>query len=283
MGRFNGKVAMVTGAARGQGRAHALALASEGADVILVDILENLSTIDYGLGTDQDLAETVARVEALDRRALAVRADVRSQQAIDEAVAAGISEFGQIDILIANAGVWALEPFWTISEEQWAQMQDVVLAGAWRSAKAVAPHMIARRSGAIVMTSSVNGIEAGPGHAHYTAAKHGVLGLMKTVAIELAPYGVRCNAVCPGAMDTAMNDWQGAYDFMAGHAGGTAEDRRVGGRHWSALAGRSMLPAESVARAAAFLASDDASEITGVALPVDGGHLALPGFNTNPV
>jgi NAD(P)-dependent dehydrogenase (short-subunit alcohol dehydrogenase family) len=130
---------------------------------------------------------------------------------------------------------------------------------------------------------SVNGLEAGPNFAHYTAAKHGVIGLMKSLAVEMAPYGVRCNAICPGFVDTRMNDWQGCYDMMAGHPGGTPEDRVESSRNWSALAGRAMLTPETISRAAVFLASDDAADITGVALPVDGGHMVLPSFNTAPV
>lgn len=282
MSRLDGKVAFITGGARGQGRAHALTLAREGADIVVVDIADEIQSVPYDLARSEDLEETVAQVEDLDRRALAIQADVRSRQQLDEAVSRGIGELGKIDILCANAGIWSRAPFWEISDEMWHDMIDVNLTGVWRSAKAVAPHMIERRQGAIAMTSSVNGLEPGPNYAHYVAAKHGVVGLVRNVALDLAPFGVRCNAVCPGAIDTPMNDWQGAYDMFAGHEGGTREDRSEGGRHFHALAGRSLLPPEALSNAILWLVSDEAEHVTGVALPVDAGHMILPSVNQAP-
>lgn len=171
------------------------------------------------------------QVEALDRRVVAVDADVRDQGALDAAVARGISEFGRIDILIANAGIWTQAPFWEITDQQWDKMIGVNLTGVWKSAKAVAPHMIERRSGSIVITSSANGIEPGRNYAHYVTAKHGVIGLMKNIALELAPYGIRCNSINPGAIRTPMTDHQAAWDMFAGHEGGTeaGHHRATGG------------------------------------------------------
>ena len=201
-GDLLGKVAMVTGAARGQGRAHATTLARHGADVIAVDIAAQIDTVPYPLGTEEELAETAKAVEELDRRVLTVQADVRSQTQLDHAVRRGLAEFGQIDILVANAGIYGITPFWEITDAEWDNMIATNLSGVWRSAKAVAPHMIERGSGSIIMTSSVNGLEPGANYAHYVSAKHGVLGLMRTVALELAPKGIRCNAICPGSVDT---------------------------------------------------------------------------------
>lgn len=283
MGRLDGKVALVTGAARGQGRAHATTLAREGADIIAVDIADQISTVRYPMSQPDDLAETARQVEELDRRALPVQADVRSQTALDEAVARGVTEFGQIDILVANAGIYSLAPFWKLTEEQWDDMLGVNLTGVWKSAKAVAPHMIERRTGAIVLTSSVNGLEPGLNYAHYVSAKHGVIGLMRTVALELAPYAVRCNAVCPGAIDTGMTNWQGAYNMFAGHDQGTRDDLVQGARHFHALAGSNVLPPEVIANAALWLVSDESAQVTGVAMPVDAGHMLLPGVNQSPV
>jgi SDR family mycofactocin-dependent oxidoreductase len=279
---LTGKVAFVTGAARGQGRSHALTLAAAGADIIAIDLCTDIDTIPYHLGTEDDLAETVAEIEKLDRRAVGIKADVRSSEQLDAAVAQGIAALGPIDILIINAGVWALAPLWELTEQQWQDMIDVDLTGVWRSLKAVLPAMVERRSGAVVITSSVNGFETGGGMSHYVAAKHGVLGLMKNAALELGPYNVRCNAVCPGLIDTKMNDWQGVYDMMAGHEGGTPEDRQNAGYNWNVLAGRSLLSPQAISNAVLFLASDAASEITGVSLAVDGGHMILPGFNPSP-
>jgi NAD(P)-dependent dehydrogenase (short-subunit alcohol dehydrogenase family) len=198
MGLLDGKVALITGGARGQGRAHALTSAREGADVVLVDIADQLETVPYRMATPDDLAETVRQVEALDRRALAVPADVRDQGQLDEAVRRGIAELGKIDILIANAGIWTQGPFWELSEQSWDEMIGVNLTGVWKSAKAVAPHMIERQTGSIVITSSVNGLEPGMNYAHYVAAKHGVIGLMKNIALELAPTGCAATRSTPG-------------------------------------------------------------------------------------
>jgi SDR family mycofactocin-dependent oxidoreductase len=283
-GDLLGKVAMVTGAARGQGRAHATTLARHGADVIAVDIAAQIDTVPYPLGTEEELAETAKAVEALDRRVLTVQADVRSQTQLDHAVRRGLAEFGQIDILVANAGIYGITPFWEITDAEWDNMIATNLSGVWRSAKAVAPHMIERGSGSIVMTSSVNGLEPGANYAHYVSAKHGVLGLMRTVALELAPKGIRCNAVCPGSVDTGMTNWAGVYNMMAEHSNGTRDDLMSGGKYFHALKGTGMLHPDVVADAVAWLSSDAASAVTGVvALPVDAGHLLLTGTNPAPV
>jgi SDR family mycofactocin-dependent oxidoreductase len=280
---LRGKVALITGAARGQGRSHAVTLAAAGADIVAADICRPVTTAPYPLATRDDLDATVAEVEKLDRRALAAECDIRSSADLDAAVAAGRAEFGKIDILVANAGIWALGPLWELTDEQWQDVLDINLTGTWRSIKAVAPSMIENRGGAIVVTASVNGLEAGAGMAHYVAAKHGVIGLMKNAALELGPHNIRCNAVCPGIVDTQMNDWQGCYDMMAGHPGGTPEDRRDGAYSWSALAGRGLLSPSTISKAVLWLASDDSADVTGVALPIDGGHSVLPGINPDPV
>jgi SDR family mycofactocin-dependent oxidoreductase len=283
MGLLDGKVAFITGGSRGQGRAHAVTSAREGADVILVDVVDQIETVPYTTARAEDMAETVRQVEALDRRALAITGDVRSQESLDSAVARGIAEFGKIDILIANAGIWTQAPFWEITEQAWGQMVDINLSGVWRSAKAVAPHMIQRQSGSIVMTSSINGLEPGMNYAHYVAAKHGVIGLMKNVALELAPYGIRCNSINPGAIKTPMTDHQGAWDMFAGHPGGTEADMLEGGYHFGALKGTTFLPPEVIANTALYLNSELAAAVTGVTIPVDAGHMLLTGVNNNPV
>ena len=283
MGLLDGKVALITGGARGQGRAHALTSAREGADVVLVDIADQLETVPYRMATQEDLAETVRQVEALDRRALAVTADVRDQAQMDEAVTRGIAEFGKIDILIANAGIWTQGAFWEITDQAWDEMIGVNLTGVWKSAKAVAPHMIERQSGSIVITSSVNGLEPGMNYAHYVAAKHAVIGLMKNIALELARYGVRCNSINPGAIKTPMTDHQGAWDMFAGHEGGTEADMLEGGYHFHALKGMTFMPPQVIADTALYLNSDLAAAVTGVTIPVDAGHMLLTGVNPDPV
>ncbi|HXP54820.1 MAG TPA: mycofactocin-coupled SDR family oxidoreductase [Streptosporangiaceae bacterium] len=283
MGMLDGKVALITGGSRGQGRAHAVTCAREGADVIIVDIADQLATVPYPMARQGDLDETVRQVEALDRRILALKGDVRDQSQLDAAVAQGIAEFGRIDILIANAGIWTQAPFWELTDDQWDEMIGVNLTGVWKSAKAVAPHMIERRTGSIVITSSTNGIEPGLNYAHYVAAKHGVIGLMKNIALELAPYGIRCNSINPGAIRTPMTDHQGAWDMFAGHPGGTEADLIEGGYHFTALAGTTFMDPQVIADTALYLNSDLAAKVTGVTIPVDAGHLILTGVNNTPV
>jgi SDR family mycofactocin-dependent oxidoreductase len=283
MGLLDGQVVFVTGGARAQGRAHAVVSAREGADVAIVDVSSNVVEVPYPLATAEDMRETVRLVEALGRRIVAVEADVREQSQLDAAVDRTLDELGRIDALVANAGIWSQADFWEMSEQLWHEMLDVNLAGVWRSAKAVAPHMIDRRSGSIVMTSSVNGIEPGKTYAHYSASKFGVVGLMKTVAAELAPHGVRCNSVHPGAVMSGMVDHQPARDRYAGHPGGTMDDVLAAGRRYGALRGTTFMDPENIANAALYLNSALASHVTGTELVIDAGHLLMPGVNSDPV
>lgn len=281
MGLLDGKVVFITGGARGQGRAHAVTSAREGADVILFDIVEPVATTQYRTATAEDMTQTVKQVEHLGRRAIGVAGDVRAQSDLDGAVSRGISEFGKIDIIIANAGIWGVKPFWEMDDQTWTEMLDINLTGVYRSTRAVATHMMKRQSGSIVITSSVNGLEPGLNYAHYVAAKYGVIGLMQSIALELAPYGIRANAISPGAIDTPMTDHQAAYDLFAGHPGGTPEDRNEGGHSFHALKSKGFLSPQVIADTALYLNSELAAAVTGVVIPVDAGHLLLPGVNTN--
>jgi SDR family mycofactocin-dependent oxidoreductase len=280
---LEGQVALITGAGRGQGRSHALKLAEAGARVVCTDIGQDVPTMKYSLATRAELEETVEMVKAMGGEALGVVADVRSQESLDQAMAQTLSTFGQLDVVVANAGVWGLGNFWELSEEEWSETQDIVLAGVWRTMKAAAPTMMRQRSGSMVLISSVNGLEGGAKFAHYTAAKHGVLGLMRAAALELGPFNIRVNAICPGFMDTKMNEWQGAYDMMAGHDGGTPEDRINNAFGWNVLPGRGVLPVEAISHGVVYLASDLAEHVTGIELKIDGGHTVLNGLNTNPI
>jgi SDR family mycofactocin-dependent oxidoreductase len=285
MDLLNGKVVMITGGSRGQGRAHAVVSARAGADVVILDVTEKTPdqpSLSYGLATEEDMAATVKEVESLGRRIIAVPGDVRVQSDIDSAVDQAIDRFGQLDVMIANAGIQSHAPFWELSEEDWQTVLDVNLSGAWRSAKAVAPHMIERQTGSIVMISSVNGFEPGPTYAHYTSAKHGMVGLMKTVALELARHGVRCNAIHPGFVRSGLTDNQEAWDMYAGHPGGTPDDMVGAGRSYGVLKGTTYMEGDVIANAALFLNSALASNITGVSLPVDSGHMLMSGINTSP-
>ncbi len=283
MGLLEDQVVFITGAARGQGRAHAVASARQGADVALLDLLQDIPTVGYPMATEEDLALTVKEVEAAGRRALTFVGDVRSQQTLDAAVQETVATFGKIDAVVANAGIWSQAPFWELSEDHWEQMISINLTGVWKTAKAVAPHMIERGSGSIVMISSMDGEEAGENYAHYVAAKHGVLGLMRDCAAELARHGVRCNAIMPGAIDTAMLDNQPAYDMIAGHPGGSRDDLISGGHHYAPLRDTSLLDPMHVANAAVFLHSELAAKITGIRVPVDAGHMLVKGYVHDPV
>ncbi|CAN5339116.1 mycofactocin-coupled SDR family oxidoreductase [soil metagenome] len=282
MGLLDGKVVFITGGGRGQGRAHAVVSAREGADIVFVDTTKPFGTVPYAHTTAEDMAETVSQVEALDRRVLAIEADVRDQDALDSAVASGLAQFGQIDCLIANAGIWTLGPVHLMSRETWQEMLDINITGVWQSVKAVVPHMIERQQGSIVMTSSVNGLEGGPYFSHYTAAKFAVVGFMKAIAVELGPQGIRANTVNPGTVLSGMTNNQQGYDMMAGHPDGTYEDLLAAGKTYGVLKGSGFMQPEVIANAALFLNSSLASNITGIALPVDSGHLAMAGINLDP-
>jgi SDR family mycofactocin-dependent oxidoreductase len=284
MGLLEGKTVLITGGSRGQGRQHALVSAREGADIIIVDTLEQIGSVTYPMVTQADIDETVRQVEALDRRILPIVGDVRKQAELNAAVEKGLAEFGKIDCLIANAGIFSLAPSWELDEEAWDDMIAVNLTGVWKSAKAVLPHMIERGTGSIVMTSSINGLEPGENYVHYCAAKYGVVGVMKTIALEVAKFGIRVNSVHPGAILTPMTSWQGAWDMMSGKGAGegTEEDLVAAGYSFHALKGAGMLHPHVIADAALWLNSDLAAAVTGISVPVDAGHLLQPGYNANP-
>ncbi|GLZ49327.1 putative short-chain dehydrogenase/reductase [Actinomycetospora sp. NBRC 106375] len=204
MGKLDGRVALITGGARGQGRSHALAFAREGADIVMCDLVEGIDTIPCKMPDADDLADSVKQVEALDRRALGIKADVRDSLQLAGVVEQALATFGHIDILIANAGVVTPVPFVDISDEDWSVMLDINLGGVFKAIRAVAPHMIERGYGRIVATSSMVGRSPVGMLAHYVAAKWGVIGLVKSAAQELAPHGITVNAICPTNVNTDM-------------------------------------------------------------------------------
>ena len=274
MTNLEGKVALVTGAARGQGRSHAIRLAEDGADIVAIDIAAPIPTAYYPPATAADLKLTAKLVEAEGVRVLTAEADVRDQLALDDVVARALAAFGRIDIVVANAGTASHAPTWELADDQWQNVLDVNLTGVWRTVKACVPSMITRgQGGAIVLTSSLAGLHGYGNIASYVAAKHGVNGLMRTLANELGGYSIRVNSVCPGLINTdmMMNDETYAM-FCPDVAHPTMEDARQVFRAMQLLP-LDWLEPRDVSNAIAFLVSDQARAITGVALPVDGGQL----------
>lgn len=272
-GRVEGKVAFITGAARGQGRAHAVRLAEEGADIIAVDICKQIDSVRIPLSTPEDLAETADLVKGHNRRVYTAEVDTRDFDALKAAVDAGVEQLGRLDIIVANAGIGnGGETLDKTGQDDWDDMIDVNLGGVWKTVKAGVPHILAGgRGGSIILTSSVGGIKAYPHCGHYVAAKHGVVGLMKTFAVELGAQNVRVNSVHPTNVNTPlfMNDGTMKL-FRPDLENPGPEDVKVVGQLMHTLPIGWVEP-EDIANAVLFLASDEARYITGVQLPVDGG------------
>jgi len=274
-GRVAGKVAFITGAARGQGRSHAIRLAQEGADIIAVDLCAQVSSVPYAMSTPADLAETVKEIEALDRRIVATQADVRDYGAVKAAVDDGVAQLGRLDIVSANAGIFSFGTLEELDDATWQDMIDINLTGVWHAAKAGIPHLRAAGGGSIILTSSTAGLKAIPNTGHYNSAKHGVVGLMRTLARELAPDMIRVNSVHPTAVDTDMIQNSATYALFAPDLPEAERTKEVLAPRFGVM---NLLPIPwvepvDVSNAVVFLASDDARYITGVALPVDAGTL----------
>ena len=276
MGLVDGKVALVTGAGRGQGRSHALRLAAEGADVIAVDIGGGrVETISYELASEADLDATVEEIEGMGRRAIKAVADVRSLSDLQAAVDTGLSELGKVDIVSANAGIGSWAVAWEMTEQQWQDMIDINLTGVFNATRAALPSMVERgEGGSIVLTSSTAGLRAYANTAHYTAAKHGVIGLMKVLAQEAGPHRIRVNAVCPTTVRTPLVINASTFELFAPHLENpTEDDVREPFEGLNILPGVAWIEPEDVSDAVLFLCSDAAKYITGVALPIDAGNI----------
>ena len=273
-GRVEGKVAFITGAARGQGRAHAVRLAQEGADIIAVDICKKIDTVDLiAASTPEDLAETADLVKGHNRRIYTAEVDVRDFEALKAAVDTGVEQMGRLDIIVANAGIGnGGQTLDKTSEVDWTAMIDINLGGVWKSVKAGVPHILAGgRGGSIILTSSVGGLKAYPHTGHYVAAKHGVVGLMRTFAIELGAQNIRVNSVHPTNVNTPLFMNEGTMKlFRPDLENPGPDDMKVVGQLMHTLPIGWVEP-EDIANAVLFLASDEARYITGVTLPVDGG------------
>jgi (+)-trans-carveol dehydrogenase len=274
-GRVEGKVAFITGAGRGQGRSHAVRLAEEGADIIAIDICHDVDGA-LPMATPEDLAETVKLVEAQDRRIIATQADVRDYDALKAAVDDGVAQLGRLDIVLANAGIASLGgPVQDMDPRNWQNTIDINLSGLWNSTRAAIPHMIAGgRGGAIVLTSSVGGMHAMPNMSHYVSAKHGVVGLMRSLAVELGQHHIRVNSVHPTNVNTPMFMNEGTYKlFRPDLENPTADDVAPIAAQFMHVLPHGWVEPEDVSNAILFLVSDEARYITGVPLPVDLGAL----------
>jgi SDR family mycofactocin-dependent oxidoreductase len=272
MGRVDGKVAFITGAARGQGRSHAVRLAEEGADIIAVDICQSLPTVPYEGATREDLAGTAKLIEDLDRRVVVREADVRDLGQLQAAVQEGRSELGHIDIVCCNAGIFSWAPTLEMDEQMWQEMIDINLTGVWKTIRAAVPPMVERRQGgSIIITSSVAGLFGVPNLASYVSAKHGIVGLMRTLTQELAPYMIRVNSVHPTSVNTPMIMNDAALRLIRPDlANPQPEDLGA------AFVGTNSLPVPwvepiDISNAVLWLASDESRYVTGVTLPIDAG------------
>jgi len=274
-GRVAGKVAFVTGAARGQGRSHAIRLAQEGADIIAVDLCGQVATVPYAMATPDDLTETVKEIEALDRRIVATQADVRDFGAVKAALDEGVAQLGRLDIVAANAGIFSFGSLEELDDVTWQDMIDVNLTGVWHSAKAAIPHLRAAGGGSIILTSSTAGLMAIPNIGHYTSAKHGVVGLMRTLALELAPDFIRVNSVHPTTVNTDMIQNSATYELFASDLPEAERTREVVGARFAELNALPIPWVEplDISNAVLWLASDESRYVTGITLPIDAGSL----------
>lgn len=273
-GRVEGKVAFITGAARGQGRSHAVRLAEEGADIIAIDVCAKVTSGEaIPPATPEDLAETAELVKGLGRRIVTAEADVRDFAAVRAAVDSGVEQLGGLDIVVANAGIGnGGNTLDQTSQEDWDDMIGVNLTGVWESVKAAAPHLLASgKGGSVILTCSVGGLKAYANTGNYIAAKHGVIGLMRAFAVELGPHSIRVNAVCPTNVDTPMFMNEGTMKmFRPDLENPTKDDMAVVAQLMHVLPVGWVEPVD-ISNAVLFLASDEARYITGMPLTVDAG------------
>ena len=262
---FENKTIFITGAAKGQGRAVALAFAAEGANIAAFDLGEKIPYPAYNRSSNEDLEKLKAEVEAIGAKILIYAGDVRKAEDVREAVERAVSEFGGIDILFSNAGIAAYGYSWELTEEQWDALIDVNLKGGFLVSKYVIPHLIEKKSGVIIYNSSVAGLRGFGRMSHYAASKHGLVGLTKSQAIELAPYGIRVVSIHPTGVNTPMND---GLAEMEGTTPIEIAERSAGN-----LLRTPWIETEDVVEAVKFIASDRAKYITGSQIVMDAGLL----------
>jgi SDR family mycofactocin-dependent oxidoreductase len=266
-GRVEGKVALITGAARGQGRAHAIRLAQEGADIIALDICAPIAGVPYPAATKEDLAETVRRVEALDRRIVSRVVDTRDVEGLTAAVDEGVAELGRLDIVVGNAGICIMAPWDQVTPAIFKDTLDINVTGTWNTVMATAPHLVSAGGGSIILTSSVAGLKALPFLVPYVASKHAVTGMAKAFAHELAKDNIRVNSLHPTGVRTAM----GEGDATAVIGPAMAANPRIAGMFTNSLPIETTEP-EDQANAVLFLASDESRYVTALSMTVDAGN-----------
>jgi SDR family mycofactocin-dependent oxidoreductase len=267
MGRVEGKVAFITGAARGQGRSHAIRLAQEGADIIAIDLCGPVANVPYAASTPEDLATTVKEVEALDRRIIASQVDTRDRDGLKKAIDDGVAQLGKLDIVVANAGICIIGGWDQITPEVWKDTLDVNLTGTWNSVQLAVPHLIANGGGSVIMTSSAAGLKGLPFLTPYVASKFAVNGLGKALAAELAEHKIRVNTLHPTGVETPMGSSDGTAAFgelLAAHPS-------VGGMLANMLPIETTQPVDQ-SNAVLFLASDEARYVTALSMTVDAGN-----------
>jgi len=274
-GRVEGKVAFISGAARGQGRSHAVRLAQEGADIIAVDICGPIDNLAYPHSTPADLAETAALVKGHNRRIVTAQVDVRDYDTLKAAVDSGVEQLGRLDIIVANAGIGTFgNKLLKIRENVWQDMIDVNLSGVWHTVKAGVPHIIAgERGGSIVLTGSVGSHKAMAYTGHYIAAKHGVMGLMRAFAVELGQHHIRVNSVHPSQVNTPMTMNDVTFKLFRPDLEDPGPDDFAPFSQMTHTLPVPWVEAVDISNAVLFLASDESRYITGVSLPVDAGAL----------
>jgi (+)-trans-carveol dehydrogenase len=278
-GRLAGKVAIISGAARGQGRSHALALTREGAQVAIFDVCEQLPTTDIPMSSPEDLAETVRQVEEVGGTPLALVADVRSSEQMRSVVEQTLNAFGRIDIVVANAGIDGIEPTLSMRDEVWDEMIAVNLTGVFRTIQPALKPMIEQgEGGSIIITSSCAGLTPYPNHAHYGATKFGVIGIMKCLALELAGHRIRVNALAPSAVRTPMALNSTIFELFTGRADATEAETAPLFERMN-LISEPWIEPEDVSSAVMWLASDESRFVTGVTLPIDLGFMIKGPFN----
>jgi (+)-trans-carveol dehydrogenase len=272
-GRLQDRVALITGAARGQGRSHAITLAREGADIVAVDRCAPVESVAYPLSTPDDLAETAKLVEREGRRIVTYVGDVRSSADMRAATQLALDEFGRIDVVVANAGIWSPGSVWEMDDQTWQDMIDINLTGVFNTVRFAIPHMIERRSGSLILTSSTCGVKALGWMPHYNSAQHGVMGLTRSLALDLGPYFVRANAVLPSTVNTPMIHNDPSYRiYRPDLENPTREDAMAGFYEHNAMPLPYVEP-EDVSEAVLFLASDASRYVTGIGLPIDLGTI----------